>query len=152
MFSYTTALQFREERAKLLLYEGRAGRRRRRGGDNDDSPRTRRMKRGDTEGERGALGKMDKGIDRRKPPFSSARVQRWGNGMGVQKPGELLGSMRKIPGPFLCYCCLFFRQSLTDARPDWSSLYCRDELKLLILLPPRPKRITDICHHAQLNS
>lgn len=91
MFSYTTALQFREERAKLLLYEGRAGRRRRKGGDSDDRARTRRMNRGDTEGKGGALGKMDKGIVRRKPPVSSARVQRWGNRMGVQKPGELLG-------------------------------------------------------------
>lgn len=87
MFSYTAALQFREERAKLLLYEGRAGRRRRRGGNNDDRARTRRMNRGDTEGKRGAFGKMDKGIDRRKPTVSSARVQQWRNRMGVQKPG-----------------------------------------------------------------
>lgn len=35
-----------------MLYEGRAGRRRRRGGDNDDRARTRRMNRGDTEGQR----------------------------------------------------------------------------------------------------
>jgi hypothetical protein len=32
LFYYTTALQFGEKRARLLLYEGREGRRRRRGG------------------------------------------------------------------------------------------------------------------------
>lgn len=55
LFYYTTALQFREERARLLPYEGRVGRRERRKGGRKRRDLKRQMNEREDTGRKGEL-------------------------------------------------------------------------------------------------
>ena len=55
LFYYTTALQFREERARLLPYEGRVERRERRKGGRKRRDLKRQMNEGEDTGRKGEL-------------------------------------------------------------------------------------------------